>query len=89
MLKWIMLKILVLFSAGNIFAESYYVDAAYGADTNSGTSPVSAWKTVRKVNETIFQAGDVIHFRSGKMWRESLKCQSGTEKRPLVYTFYG
>ncbi len=72
-----------------LFSANYYVDAITGSDSNPGTSPEQAWKTVGKVNEFTFQPGDVIHFRAGQVWRESLQCQSGKENAPLTYTRYG
>lgn len=89
MKKLIAAGILALFCAVSLLAENYYVDAVNGSDTNAGTSPENAWKTVRKVNEFDFQPGDVIHFRAGQVWRESLHCQSGAENKPLTYTRYG
>jgi hypothetical protein len=89
MIKLIITITFTLFCTARLFAEYYYVDVANGSDTNAGTSPSNAWKTVRKVNEFAFKPGDVIHFRAGQVWRESVKCQSGSEIKPLIYTRYG
>lgn len=89
MKKLLLLGALTLFCIGILSAENYYVDAVNGSDANPGTSPQKAWKTVNKVNETTFSPGDVIHFRAGQIWRESLRCQSGAENKPLTYTSYG
>lgn len=89
MKKIFLLGTLTLFFVGFLFAENYYVDAVNGSDSHLGTSPKEAWKTVNKVNGTTFSPGDVIHFRAGQVWRESLRCRSGAENMPLTYTSYG
>lgn len=44
-------------------ATTYYVDSQSGNDGNSGTSPGQAWRTMEKVGDTTFSAGDSILFR--------------------------
>jgi hypothetical protein len=46
----------------------YYVDATDGNDANSGLSPRLAWKSLTKVNETTFLAGDKILFKRGTQY---------------------
>ena len=67
---------------------SIYVDPA-GNDSNSGTSPTSPWRTVAKVNSTITQAGDVVFFKSGGIWRERLIPHTGAAGSPITYAAYG
>jgi hypothetical protein len=52
---------------------TYYVDAASGSDTNSGTSESAAWKTIAKVSGISFAPGDRILFKRGGIWREELQ----------------
>jgi len=54
------------------FAGIFYVDPA-GNDSNSGTSPAAPWRTVAKVNASVFQPGDKVVFKSGGLWRETLQ----------------
>jgi hypothetical protein len=89
MKKLVIWEIFTLFYIGILCSENYYVDSVNGSDVNSGTSPSTAWKSVKRVNEATFLPGDVIHFRAGQIWRESLRCQSGNENEPLTYTRYG
>ena len=89
MKKLLLLGAFILFFIGILFSENFYIDTVNGADSNPGTSPSTAWKTVKKVNDVTFSPGDVIHFKSGQTWRESLRCQSGDENEPLIYTSYG
>src|ERR1700722_1759624 len=54
-------------------SRSFYVDAAAGNDSNSGSSQTSAWRTVAKVNVLAFAPGDTIYFKRGGLWRETLE----------------
>ena len=46
-------------------ARTFYVDSARGNDAGSGLTPEAPWKTLTKVNSTVFQPGDRILFKSG------------------------
>lgn len=71
-------------------ATTYFIDASNGGDSNSGTSPHTAWKTVAKVNRSSFYPGDNIFFKRGEIWREQLIISSsGTEENPIGFGAYG
>ena len=89
MKRLIIIGFFIIYCTLNLFAEKYYVDRMNGSNTNTGTKPEDAWKTVEKVNEFIFQPEDVIHFRAGQVWRESLRCQSVRRNKHGTYTSYG
>ena len=68
----------------------YYVDAVNGNDSNDGSSPGSAWKSVEQVNSHSFQPGDKILFHSGDVYREPLiPPSSGTADKPIEFGSYG
>lgn len=68
----------------------YYVDATKGKDSNDGTSPEKAWKSIDRVNKETFQPGDQILFKAGEEWTGALKPQgSGVEGAPIVIASYG
>ena len=68
----------------------YYVSSSTGNDNNDGTSSSTPWQTIAKVNSVPFQPGDIIAFKSGDVWRESLIMSwSGSEGNPIVFTAYG
>ncbi len=68
----------------------YFVDATHGDDSNSGTSPDQAWRTIDKINNTTFTPGDVIAFKRGEEWHETLSPpSSGTSGNPITFTAYG
>ncbi len=69
---------------------SYYVDSVDGNDKNAGTSASAPWKTLAKVNERTFTAGDAILLKSGAKWTGQLWPKgSGSEQRPIVIDKYG
>jgi len=71
-------------------AENYYVDAENGSDSNPGTSPDAAWKTLRNVKAQNFQPGDSIFLHAGQMWRDRVRCTvSGEPGKPITYAVYG
>lgn len=64
-------------------AVEYYVDAASGADGNSGLSPASAFRSLGKAVSNA-APGDVVHAAAGK-YRETVSPPvSGTAALPIV-----
>jgi len=73
-----------------ISGTTYYV-AAGGSDTNSGTSPSSAWRTVAKANSAAVNPGDGVLFEGGQTFSDQALTpkRSGTASNPVVYGSYG
>lgn len=72
--------------AGRVF----YVDSEAGSDLNSGRSASQAWKSLQRVNLTVFQPGDKILFRSGGFWSGALWPKGeGTADMPITIGKYG
>ena len=87
----ISLVVLVLtFTLGiKVFGTDYYV-SNNGNDSNSGTSPAQAWKTLDKVSQHQFSAGDKVLFERGHSWRGTLLiASSGQNGNPVTYGAYG
>ncbi len=86
LLTWI-LAIGVLFSAK---ATNYYVSASQGNDTNNGLTITTPWKTLTKLYNTMFSAGDKILFKSGDTWYGMFWLKgSGTAGNPIIVDKYG
>jgi parallel beta-helix repeat protein len=66
-----LLSILLLFTGLTSSATNYYVDNS-GSDLSAGTSPMSAWQTLSKVNSASFANGDSILFKAGGSWNEKI-----------------
>ncbi len=69
---------------------TYYVNAVTGNNANSGTSPAAPWRGLARLNQTVFQPGVVIRFRSGQSWTGALTLEgNGTSAHPITVTSYG
>jgi len=70
-------------------AAQYYVSNS-GADSNSGTSPATPWKTLGQVNAQAFNPGDTIYLQRGGVWNEPLvPLSSGSSGSPIAFDAYG
>lgn len=73
-----------------VIGTTYYLDSTSGSDSNSGTSPTSAWATLSKASSMTFQPGDQLELRSGETWTGQLALHgSGDAGSPIVVTSYG
>ena len=61
----------------------YYVSNA-GDDQKDGRTPETAWKTLKKVSETVLHPGDGVLFRRGDLFRGSVLAKEG-----VTYAAYG
>ena len=79
----------ILFSA-TAYSASYYVDSVGGADTNAGTSPADAWRSLERASAQAYEAGDMLRLRKGTEYAGSLRLSvSGAEQQPIVICAYG
>jgi len=54
------------------WSATYYVDATNGNDANNGTSELTTWKTIAKVNASKFNPGNQILSKRREMWRQNV-----------------
>ena len=88
--KQIKLLLIACIFSSSAFCKRYFVDAVKGNDNNNGLSEVSAWKTLSKVSNFSFAAGDIIQFKSGQTFTGILNIHSsGKAGMPITYTSYG
>lgn len=67
----------------------YYVSKS-GNDANTGLSDAQAWQTLSKVSGITFRPGDIVKFKCGDTWRETLHPKgSGTSGNPVTFSSYG
>jgi hypothetical protein len=79
-----------LLVAPALHAAQYHVDALNGCDSNSGLSPVTAWRTLERAGKTELAPGDALLLRRGQVFPGQLKLSaSGTADAPVVVTGYG
>lgn len=73
-----------------ILNGNIYVDSRDGDDNNDGTSPETAWKTLKKVNTSVFQPGSRILLKAGSLWTGQLKPGGeGKPNAPNIIDKYG
>lgn len=81
------------FTAQGFAAVTYYVDSVNGNDSNSGTSPQTAWRTIGHVNSNwrLFAKGDDLLFKRGTTLTDATLSiqQGGTDSDPTVIGAYG
>jgi hypothetical protein len=90
---------LVLFTATLLIEDfayadntTYYMDAASGNDSNSGTSTTSPWRTINKANTLNFEPGDRLLFRGGQTFSGNLRLgaeDAGLATNPVNVGSYG
>jgi hypothetical protein len=83
--------ILATLACSSAWATNYYVSPA-GDDTWPGTSTSRPWKTINRVNERAYQAGDQILFEGGYSFSGTLiftSASMGTAASPIVVSSYG
>ncbi|MDO9003789.1 MAG: right-handed parallel beta-helix repeat-containing protein [Aquabacterium sp.] len=60
------------------WAAQYYVSSgSAGNDGNSGSWTTTPWKSIAKVNGANLLPGDIVSFKTGDRWNETLKVKSG------------
>ncbi|MBI9107434.1 MAG: right-handed parallel beta-helix repeat-containing protein [Spirochaetales bacterium] len=91
-----LLAVLIILTAvscetpGTFMTEGvYYIDSSSGSDGGSGLTPDSAWRSLDKLNNAVFAPGSSVLFKSGQIFRGSLKPSSGTSSKPVTYSSYG
>lgn len=53
-------------------ASTFYVDSAHGSDSNHGTSPRQAWRTLTRVGRGGYRGGDTILLRGGERFEGTI-----------------
>ena len=71
--------------------KTYYIDADYGNDENSGLSEEEAWASLEHLNNTTFEPGDAILLKRGCTWTDTFIYPkgSGDENNQNYISCYG
>ncbi|MBP2327275.1 hypothetical protein JOF56_007660 [Kibdelosporangium banguiense] len=68
----------------------YYVDSVAGDDASSGRTTQRPWRSLERLNQVTFQAGDMIRFRRGREFAGMFTPRgSGSPGRPITIDAYG
>ena len=82
---------LLLLIASLVEATNYYISPT-GNDANSGTGQAQAWRTIARLNQSLFafQPGDQVLFQRGATFRGRITFgSSGTTNSPIIIGAYG
>jgi len=81
---------LLAVSGFTVMGAQYYVDSTNGDDHNPGTSRRQAWRSLEKVNATVFVSGDQVRFGAGSAWSSPLVISAkGAPGLPVIFKAYG
>jgi hypothetical protein len=89
-MRYLLATILILTAIffAPVQAREYYLSSG-GDDSNAGTLE-QPWKSIGKLNEQDFQAGDIIYFERGSKFSGGLLIKdSGKPGNPIIFTAYG
>jgi len=98
-MKKVLFLAIMMLIASIANATKYYVSQS-GNDSNNGTSELTPWQTLVKVNGFAFQPDDHVLFKGGDVWisdyylyttnpRLTLASSVGTVGHPVVVSSYG
>ena len=87
MKKQLIILLLLLWSAITQ-ATTYYISSS-GSDSNNGTSSITPFLTLSKVNSLTLVAGDQVLFKRGDSWYGQLVPKSGSALGDITYSSYG
>ncbi len=88
-LSLVSIAILLLVGCQYSYAATYYVKNG-GNDGADGLSDASAWATISKVNNRDLAAGDIVLFKRGSSWSDTLIPKtSGSLSLPITFDAYG
>ena len=87
----VLLVAVLLTSTRAGLAADYYVDATAGNDASTGAMPSAPWQTLSRVNSHPFRSNDVVHFRRGSVFRDTLRPEGPDHAnfRGLSFVAYG
>lgn len=83
--------IALLCCAVRVPAITYYLRTS-GNDAHAGTSPETAWRTLKRASSATFQQGDTLLLEGGARFEGSLEIQPsshGTEAHPITIGSFG
>ena len=73
----------------NTDRTTFYISSSLGNDNSSG-SQSNPWKTLSKISNHEFEAGDSLFFKKGDTFSGRFVVKgSGSEDKPIVFTSYG
>ena len=88
MIRFRLLTVFLILTA-SLHAADYHV-SNQGRDDADGLTPSTAWNSLSRVNQTVFQPGDRLLFQSGGRWSGQVRPKgSGIQDKPIKLGRYG
>ena len=90
-LKTLLLQFVLCLSALSGQATDYFITSA-GDDTNPGTSPAQAWRSVTRISAVSLQPSDRVLLAGGQTFVGNIRVRRssrGTVAEPIVFRSYG
>ncbi|KAB1154937.1 immunoglobulin domain-containing protein [Flavobacterium luteum] len=89
-LSYIRLLFFFMLCINSAKATNYYIDSVNGLDTNNGTSILTPWKNISKINALTITPGSIVSLKCGSIWNgQQLKfLGSGTATAPIIVDQY-
>ncbi len=85
-----LLSLLLCFFTLPTRATQFFVDSRNGADSNSGLSLTTAWKSMASIRAHAFVAGDTVSFVAGSAFTEILTINNtGAQGNPILFRSTG
>lgn len=86
----LLLFLLLLCNSQMAAGVTYYVSNSSGSDDYDGLSESTPWKSIAKVNNHNFVAGDNVLFQCGDTWRAEMLVidDSGSAGNPITFTSF-
>lgn len=78
----------LLASASAAQGRTFYVSSG-GRDTNVGTAPHSAWRSIARVNQELLRPGDAVLFQGGSIFPGTVVLASGEGGAPTAPITFG
>lgn len=86
----LVIVVFIVLISSNSWSATYYVSMTDGNDNNNGQATLTPWRSIAKVNASIFIPGDQILFKRGEIWRVQLIVpSSGSNGNPITFGAYG
>lgn len=87
-----LLLLLFFLATLQLQAETFYLDASSGSDTNDGLSPATAWQNLQRLRSPSIplSAGDTVLLKRGETWTAQLYIDyASVAGAPVVFSAYG
>lgn len=89
-MKQLVTILFFLFMVSILSAKTYYLSTKTGSDNQNGSSPETAWASIKQLDGNKLNPGDKILLKSGDIFKGSISIEvQGEKDYPIVISNYG